>query len=500
MDRAVGGSRRALPGPARPGGERGGGCDDGRRRAGRPVTARRAGRCRPAGPGAAARGDRRPGGQLIRDRAEPAGPGRPFARDAVTWLCYDALGAYTFWLYAFGPALALLRAQLHFPYIVVGVFGATWAAGAALAGAVFAWACRASGRRAVLWWCALAACGGAAMFVLPGPLWLAVAGAGALGVFGTLVQAVTQSVLSDHHGLSRDRALVECNVGAAGCAVAAPLVLGFLRTTPAGWRAGLALPACAFAVLFLAYRHLTLPGPAGRAGSREPVRPGNPAPGGAGGAGAGGPGENAARRAGLPLACWLFAWLVAVGIGVEFCVVYFGAELLTADAGLSAAAAASALAVFYAGLLAGRVAAAWLTRQPGRTAGLLWASLAVSAAGFGVCWLSGHAVTALPGLFATGLGVANLFPLSLALALAAAPGRTDTANARAQLLGGIVVFVSPLLLGALGDHVGLHAAFTMVPVLIAACAVLLLAGRAAGGRAAANTRRLPGRWPGRRRC
>ena len=191
---------------------------------------------------------------------------------------------------------------------------------------------------------------------------------------------------------------------------------------------------------------------------------------------------------------------MAVGIGVEFCVVYFGAELLTADAGLSAAAAASALAVFYAGLLAGRVAAAWLTRQPGRTAGLLWVSLAVSAAGFGVCWLSSHAVTALPGLFATGLGVANLFPLSLALALAAAPGRTDTANARAQLLGGIVVFVSPLLLGALGDHVGLHAAFTMVPVLIAACAVLLLAGRAAGGRAAANARRLPGGWPGRRRC
>lgn len=414
--------------------------------------------------------------RLTSTGAERAGPGRPFTRDAVTWLGYGALGAYTFWLYAFGPALALLRAQLHFPYVIVGVFGATWAAGAALAGACFAWACRAGGRRAVLWWCALAACGGAALFAAPGPLWLAVAGAGVLGVFGTLVQAVTQSVLSDHHGLSRDRALVECNVGAAGCAVAAPLVLGFLRATPAGWRAALALPACAFAALFLAYRHLALPAAAGHAGLPQPGSPRHPGPGG--------PSGNTGRRAGLPLACLLFAWLVAVGIGVEFCVVYFGAELLTADDGLSAAAAAAALAVFYAGLLAGRVAAAWLTRRPGRTAGLLWVSLAVSAAGFGVCWLSGRAVTALPGLFATGVGVANLFPLSLALALAAAPGRTDTANARAQLLGGIVVFVSPLLLGALGDHIGLDAAFTLVPVLIAACAALLLAGLATAGRTA----------------
>ncbi|MGI8449040.1 MAG: hypothetical protein ACR2MP_18045, partial [Streptosporangiaceae bacterium] len=259
---------------------------------------------------------------------------------------------------------------------------------------------------------------------------------------------------------------------------------------------GLALPACAFAALFLAYRHVALPAAAGHAGLPEPVSPGHPGPGGPGEPG--GPDKDTPRRAALPLACWLFAWLVAVGIGVEFCVVYFGAELLTADAGLSAAAAASALAVFYAGLLAGRVAAAWLTRQPGRTAGLLWVSLAVSAAGFGVCWLSGRAVTALPGLFATGLGVANLFPLSLALALAAAPGRTDTANARAQLLGGIVVVVSPLLLGALGDHIGLDAAFTMVPVLIAACAALLLAGLAAGGRAP-DARRLPGGWPERRR-
>jgi len=43
------------------------------------------------------------------------------------------------------------------------------------------------------------------------------------------------------------------------------------------------------------------------------------------------------------------------------------------------------------------------------------------------------------------------------------------------------------LLGALADHVGLHAAFTVEPVLIGAAALLLLAGL----RLARNSRPAP---------
>ena len=53
-----------------------------------------------------------------------------FVRDGVTVLSYGALGSYAFWLYAFGPALALLRAELNFSYATVGVYSAVWAAGA----------------------------------------------------------------------------------------------------------------------------------------------------------------------------------------------------------------------------------------------------------------------------------------------------------------------------------------------------------------------------------
>jgi predicted MFS family arabinose efflux permease len=391
---------------------------------------------------------------------EPDAGTDAFIRDGATVLSYGALGAYAFWLYAFGPALALRRAELHFSYAVVGVYSAAWAAGAAVVGLCFAWICRAAGRRSVLWGSALAAIAGAALFTVTRSVALTLAGAAILGLAGTMVQTDTQSVLSDRHGRRRDQALLEANIGAGACAVVAPLCLGFLQATPATWRSAMALPAVALVVLYLVYRRQRLPappaGPAGPAAGRRPAR--------------------------LSVACWLLAWLVAIGIGIEFCIVYFGAELLTAATGLSTAAGATAMALFYAGILAGRVGAGVLARQPGRSARLLWASLAVTAAGFGIFWLSRPAVIALCGLLVTGLGVASLFPVSLSLTLAAAPQHTDAANARTQLLGGLVVITAPFLLGGLADRIGLPAAFGVVPFLIALSALLLLAGQAASKR------------------
>ena len=101
---------------------------------------------------------------------------------------------------------------------------------------------------------------------------------------------------------------------------------------------------------------------------------------------------------------------------------------------------------------------------------------AVTAVGFVLFWLAASPAPAIAGLFLCGLGIANLYPLSLALTLDAGPGHGDTANARIQLLGGVLVIAAPYLLGSLADHLGLRAAFTIEPVLIGACALLLLAG------------------------
>jgi predicted MFS family arabinose efflux permease len=378
-------------------------------------------------------------------------PDRAFIRDRPTLLAYGALGAYTFWLYGFGPALALLREELRFSYTTIGVYSAVWAGGSVVSAATFAAAAGRIGRRALLWWSALVATGGAMVFVATHTVALTLAGAAALGFAGTTLQATTQSVLADHHGVRRDRALVEANVGAAACAVLAPLALGLFEATALTWRLSMALPALALAGLYLIFRH-------------EPFPAAAPVP--------------ACHTGGsrLPLACRLLCLLVAVGIGAEFCVVYFGPELLAATTGLPTSAAGAAMTLFYAGILAGRLGGARLTGRRS-TGTLLWISLALGLTGLLAMWLSAATVVALTGLFAAGLGVANLFPLSLALALSAARGQTDVANARAQLHGGLLVVIAPFVLGALADHLGLVAAFAVTPALIALAGVLLGAGQ-----------------------
>lgn len=388
-----------------------------------------------------------------------------FRRDSPTWLAYGTLASYAFWLYAFGPALALLREQLHFSFTLLGVYSAMWSVGAALAGAGFAPLARRLSRAALVWLSALFAATGAALFALGSGVAATLAGAGVLGLAGTTLLTVTQAVLSDRHGPRRDRALTEGNVGAALCAVLAPLSLGAFAATPSGWQVTFWLPVAALAVMFLLRRRVDLPPPAARRDGAEP-----------------------AGR--LPTACWLLLLLVAAGIALEFCVIYFGAELL-AQTGLSTAAAATALSCYYVGILTGRLGGAGLTRRPGRTVALLYASLVTTAIGFLVFWLARQPVLAVLGVTVCGVGIANLYPLSLALVLGTAGVEEDRANARTQLVGGLFVVVAPYALGSLADHIGLRPAFVIEPALVVASLVLLRLGTVLARRAAAAEQPAP---------
>src|SRR5690242_3441795 len=90
--------------------------------------------------------------------------GEDFRRDAPTLLCYGAISVYAFWLYAYGPALTLLRTELHFSYTMVGLYSALWSAGAVVTGFGFARLSRRLPRHAVLWWSAAGSVAGVALF------------------------------------------------------------------------------------------------------------------------------------------------------------------------------------------------------------------------------------------------------------------------------------------------------------------------------------------------
>jgi predicted MFS family arabinose efflux permease len=364
-------------------------------------------------------------------------------------LCYATLGCFTFWLYAFGPAVTLLRKEWGFSYSVLGAYEVFWSAGAALAGAAFAWAARRWERGPLLWGSAVATSAGAALFTLGQGVPATLLGAGVFGAAGTMLLTVIQAVLSDRHGNRRDRALTEANIGAGASAVFAPLLLGALAATVLGWRATFALPAVVLVMLYLRHRRKPLPAA---------------------------PAHRTARTSGrLPLACWLFAALTAISSAIEFCLVYFGPQLLI-HAGWSAAAASTALSSNYLGILIGRLLGARLTHRPGRSVALLYASLAVAFVSIILFWLTSQPILAVTALFLCGAGIANLYPLALSMTLDAADGREDQANARSQLLLGVLAAASPYLLGSLADWHGLAAGFALEPALIVVCVVLLWSG------------------------
>jgi predicted MFS family arabinose efflux permease len=383
-----------------------------------------------------------------------------FVRDGVTAMSYAVFGYYAFYLYVSGPAVALLRSELHFSYTVISLSSTSWAAAAIVAGLSFPRTAQHMPRRALLWRATTGMAVGSLLLATSRGTASVLIAIAVLSFAGTTALMTTQATLADQHGPRRDRALVEANVGAALCAVAAPLLLALLHGTIGSWRVGLVLPMPVVLALYIKYRRVELPASAPHlAATHRSGRPGRPGR--------------------LPRRYWLHATLVAGGMAMEMCMVFFSVELVATTTGLATPQATTTLVGFYIGMLVGRVAGSIIARRPGRSVRLLFASLSLAFVGVLQCWLSGHSLLASVGLFIAGIGAANLYPLTLSRALAAAPGQSDAANARAQLLGGSLAIVTPALLGTLADRVGVSTAFAVVPALIVVSAFLLLIGRVA---------------------
>ncbi|KUJ65673.1 hypothetical protein ACZ90_45075 [Streptomyces albus subsp. albus] len=385
-----------------------------------------------------------------------------FVRDRLTALGYGGLAAYAYLLYALGPLLPLLRDDLHQSYVLMSLHSTAFAGGAVLTNLLFERIRRRLGYRA-LFWSALAGLALGSMLLAAGAWgtagWLTLTAAALAGIGGSLLQTTALALLAEHHGALRERALVEANAGASATALAAPLIVGGLQAAGTAWNWSLLLPPIAAAVLYAAFR-------------REPVHPG----GREAGTAQREPGGETATP--LPAGFWTLAALCGVVVGTEFCLVFYGSPQLTTVHELTDGQASTAMGLFYGGELLGRLAGSRLTGGTRwSTPRLVLAALALSGMGFLALWASSVTWLALTGLFLSGLGIANLFPLTLSLAVSAAGRRTGRATARVQLLVGAAIMLAPLLLASLSDGIGVRPAFGLGGVLIMVAMCLLALGR-----------------------
>jgi fucose permease len=185
---------------------------------------------------------------------------------------------------------------------------------------------------------------------------------------------------------------------------------------------------------------------------------------------------------------WVAAVMIFCLTAAEWCITAWGATFVEDAAGVPTDTAVGLMAGYFGGVLAGRVVGSGLARRydPSR---LLVYALGASAVGFAILWPATSPGPALVGLVVLGIGLGNLFPMGLALAVGLVPDRALRASGRAVAVTSFAVLLAPLTVGTLADATSLKAALLVVPVLlVVAAAGLTLVQR---GRSRAAVEPLP---------
>jgi fucose permease len=262
-----------------------------------------------------------------------------------------------------------------------------------------------------------------------------------MGLIGSLILAIVPAALSDQHREMRAVALSEANVTSSLTASASPLMVGWFAHLIGGWRMALGTMAFVPVLLFLVLGKGTSPT---TTSTKEDADQSNQP---------------------LPMLFWIYWVAIVLAVSVEFCMIFWSADYLENVLGMVKANAAQAVSLFLAAMIIGRMAGSRLVQRFSIRL-VVVISILIAGIGFLLFWKTENVFLGLTGLFLTGLGVANLYPLILSLAIGAASGNAVQASARTTLASGTAILALPLALGRLADAVGIRSAYGIVVLLL----------------------------------
>ena len=390
---------------------------------------------------------------------------QPFHRDRFTWLAYLSLAFYGYFLNILGPITPFLKDELGLTYTVSSFHFTAFAIGILLIGAGGHLLIQRIGKQRSLW-LGLFGMSISTLLLLVGKSPIVTIGASFLmGLIGSLILAIVPAALSDQHGEMKAVALSEANVIASLLATSAPLLVGWFAHSIGNWRWALGSMACIPILMFL-----------GLGKNSSPVATSAAE-------------ERAQANQTLPSLFWIYWVGIVLGVSVEFCMIFWSADYMEQVLGLSKADAARAVSLFLAAMIVGRLLGSRLV-QRFSTRVVITVSIVLAGIGFLLFWRTENTLIGLSGLFLTGLGVANLYPLILSLAISAAHGNTVQAGARATLASGTAILALPLVLGRLADAFGIRAAYGVVVLLLIS---VFLISQVAGRISAAHRSVIPQR-------
>jgi MFS family permease len=353
---------------------------------------------------------------------------------------YFMLASYAFFQAAPGPIMPFLGDELGLTYTVRGFHFSAFASGLVIAGLIGDQIATMLTRQRTFWLGGVVMMAGAVLLITGQTAIITITAMFLMGLFGSLILVVVQATLADHHGSQRATALTEANVVASMGASVSPLIIGVVP----GWRIAVAVGMMYWAVLVLAFRQVKIP-------RRKMVEDADA--------------EKGNKR--LPGLFWGY-WLITVlGVSIEWSIVFWAAEFLENNAGVSKSTAALIIGIYFLTIVTGRIIGSALTRRIA-TPILQFAAFMIVAIGFVPFWTAPSVALSVGGLLFMGFGSANIFPMSLALATGAVgPHQADAASGRMSLAAGLAILIAPQILGSMADAVGIVQAYLVVAGLLA---------------------------------
>jgi fucose permease len=360
-------------------------------------------------------------------------------RTATTWIAYLLLIYFSLILNCLGPITSFVRSEQHLTFGQAGLLGSSFAAGFVVASLVAAKISRALGPwRTLSLACAGLLCG--SLLICTGKVYFVLlAGSFFAGTLGSLLISEIPLLLVREHRIRSRAAITEANGLASASTVFAPAILSLAEQGHFGWRTAFLAPfflvvACAF--VFLRYRPMAgrLPISAFRSGDRK-----------------------------LGTAFWTIWLLLLLSVAVEFSVIFWATDFFR-QTGLSDPAQAGAvLIVFFAAMSAGRMLGSFLASTLSASR-IITVSLCTAFCGSILYWLAPTVILRLVALAVVGLGISNLYPSFLSLALSKAD--ETEASGRTTLASGIAILVFPFILGGVADLTNIRQAQFVIPCIL----------------------------------
>jgi len=364
-----------------------------------------------------------------------------YRRDATTWLCYAGVAGVLGFEVALGASMPVLREHLGIGLTIASIHFTALAAAGTLSAAISERVAGAWGRGLLFRLSLLLCAVGCGLIVVSGSALWSIVAVTLFGFGGALIVISAQAELIERHVANAGVAMAEVNIAASMAMIAATMITGPLVASRLTWRAALLVPVAALILVQIVSRRAEFT-------SRRRAR------------------SHAPRRLVMNRTLWLLSAAVLCQTGFEWTVGFWGAEYLAETTSLADDSAASAMTLFFAGILAGRLVGRSVASRLAPMVVLL-SSFAIPLVGFPILALAPSLGLQLLGLTLCGVGIGNAYPMIAAEAGRAARGSIDGVLGRLTAIASSSIAAAPFVIGALGDVIGIGRAFWILPAVLA---------------------------------